>query len=147
METTFALAAPFTPFQADLLTGFNTRYGADLLGITVARIRGYIVVNSTVANTPLVVGARVGTEGEVASTDFNPMTAGEYNDWMLFEPFLAPIAAREPVADVSARVIDVRSMRKLDELDQTLFLYAGTDSATAGTASLFYNLSVLLMLP
>lgn len=141
------MAAPFTPFQADLLTGFQTRYGADSLGVTVARIRGFIVVNSTVANTPVVAAARIGTEGEVASTDFNPMTAGEYNDWMLYEPLLAPIAAREPVQDVSARIIDVKSMRKLDELDQTLFLYAGTDSATAGTVSLFYNLSVLLMLP
>lgn len=146
-ETTFAGAAPFTPFQADLLAGFVARYGADPVGCTVARIRGFLVVNSTVANYPVTVAARVGTEGEVAATDFNPMTAGEYNDWMMYEPMLAPLAAREPVQDVSARIVDVKSSRKLEELDETLFLYAGTDSATAATVSLFFNLSVLLMLP
>lgn len=147
VETTFAGAAPFVPFQADLLAGFVARYGADPVGCTVARIRGFVVVNSTVANYPVVVAARTGTEGEVAATDFNPMTAGEYNDWMMYEPCLAPIAAREPIEGVSARIIDVRSSRKLEELDETLFLYAGTDSAAAATVSLFFNLSVLLMLP
>lgn len=146
-ETTFASAAPFTPFQADLLAGFVARYGADPVGCTIARIRGYVQCTSTVTLTPLVVAIRTGTEGEVAATDFNPMTAGEYNDWMAYEPMLAGLAAREPFGDVGARMIDVKSMRKLQELDETLFLYAGTDLAAAGTVQLAFNLSVLLMLP
>jgi len=146
-ETTFATAAPFTPFQADLLAGFVARYGADPVGCTVARIRGYVQCTSTVTLTPLVVAARTGTEGEVAATDFNPMTAGEYNDWMMYEPMLAGLAAREPFGDVGARLVDIKSMRKLEELDETLFLYAGTDLAAAGTIQLAFNLSVLLMLP
>lgn len=146
-ETTFASAAPFTPFQADLLAGFVARYGADPVGCTVARIRGYLQVLSTVTLTPVVVAARIGTEGEVAATDFNPMTAGEYNDWMMYEPMLAGLAAREPFGDLGARIIDVKAMRKLEELDETLFLYAGTDLAAAGTVTLTFNLSVLLMLP
>jgi len=113
----------------------------------VARIRGYIQVLSTVTLTPVVVAARVGTEGEVAATDFNPMTAGEYNDWMMYEPMLAGLAAREPFGDLGARIIDVKAMRKLEELDETLFMYAGTDLAAAGTVTLTFNLSVLLMLP
>lgn len=146
-ETTFATAAPFTPFQADLLAGFVARYGADPVGCTVARIRGYLQVTSTVTLTPVVVGIRTGTEGEVAATDFNPMAAGEYNDWMAYEPLLAGLAAREPFGDVGARMVDIKSMRKLEELDETLFLYAGTDLAAAGTVQLAFNLSVLLMLP
>lgn len=149
IETTITTGGGNVPHQNDLLSGFNTRYGADAVGLTIVRIRGIIGVSGTVAGLPAVLAVRTGTEGEVAAAAFNPMTDGEYNDWMMYEPFIAfPDNANATAStDITARVIDVKSMRKLDELDQTLFLYAGSDTATASTVTLRYNLSVLLMLP
>lgn len=132
------------------MDGFNTRYGADLIGFTVVRIRGYMSATSTVtAGLPLVVGIHRGSEGEVASTEFNPATNGSNLDWMLYEPFVGfPDSGNATTQTYqSAREIDVKAARKLDELDQTFFLYAGTDSATAGTITLRYHLSMLLMQP
>lgn len=134
------------PFQLDLMTGFNARYGADLVGFSVVRTRGIIRCDSDVVGTPVVVAARVGAEGEVASTEYNPMTNGEYLDWFLYEPFLCSGTGVDD-SDVTARVIDVKSARKLDELDQTVFLYAGSDTAAAATVNLRFNLSMLLMQP
>lgn len=138
------------PFQDDLLDDFNTRYGADLVGFTVVRMRGYMAVTSTVAAClPLVVGVHRASEGEVASTEFNPATNGEYLDWMLYEPFVGFPDGGNGAAQtyMCAREIDVKASRRLDELDQTIMLYAGTDSATAGTITLRYHLSLLLMQP
>lgn len=129
---------------------FNTRYGADLIGFTLVRMRGYMSATSTVAaGLPLVAGVRLGTEGEVAGTEFNPATLGANSDWMLYEPFVGFPDSGNATSQTyqSAREIDVKSSRKLDELDQTFFLYAGTDSATAGTITFRYHLSLLLMQP
>lgn len=150
-QSTFTQGAPFTPFQADLLADFNTRYGADALGITVARIRGIMAMETSVAavTLPGVMAIRVGAEGEVASTEFNPHVNGKYLDWMAYEPFFARPNTTDfgSGAQASTRVIDVKANRKVSELDETLFLYAGSNTATAGTMSVFYNLSILLMLP
>lgn len=129
---------------------FNTRYGADLIGFTLVRMRGFMAVTSSVAaGLPLVVGVHRGSEGEVASTEFNPATNGANLDWMLYEPFVGFDDSGNGASQtyMCAREIDVKSSRKLDELDQTFFLYAGTDSATAGTITLRYHLSLLLMQP
>lgn len=153
-NTTFSAGAPFVPFQADLLTNFAARYGADPLGVTITRIRGIMGMYVGPPGTAIQlgrVGIRVGAEGEVASTEFNPSTNGEYLDWMSFEPFYVIPAgtATDSVegTNVCARVVDVKSSRKLEELDQSLFLYAGITGATIQAVTLFYDLSIGLMLP
>lgn len=108
------------------------------------------VTSSVAAGLPLVVGVHRASEGEVASTEFNPATNGEYLDWMLFEPFVGFPDSGNATSQTfqSAREIDVKSSRRLDELDQTIMLYAGTDAgADTDTITLRYNLSLLLMQP
>lgn len=149
--TTFASGAPFNAFAADLLAGFSTRYGADPLGCTLVRVRGVIAVSSTsAAGIPVTVGIRVGQDRDATLTDTeqNPETSGQYLDWLMFEPFLSGTnAAPGQGTDVAARMVDVKARRKLEELDQTLILNAGSSSATVSTQNLFYNLSMLLALP
>lgn len=144
----FNSGAPFTPFQDDLLAGFEARYGADPVGLTLARVRGIITAthNTTTAGEHITFGIRVGAEGEVPSTEFNPMTNGEYLDWLMYEPLVAVNGTSAAEAYTSRRV-DVKAKRKLEELDQTLFLYAGSSTPATGLFGITANLSMLLMLP
>jgi len=131
----------------NLLTSFEAAYGANLIGATVARIRGVIQVvpDATIAETTLLVGVRVAGAGDTTLTGPG---ANPYEDWMLFEPFmLAPSNASFTLTDTHMqRVIDVKSMRKLEEIGQELRLVAsqtGTETAT----ELGWALSIGLLLP
>lgn len=146
--------APFNAVAVDLLADFQARYGADPLGCTLLRTRGIIATQSNSANgVAFTVGVRVGQDRDASLTDTeqNPMTNGQYLDWLLYEPFVAGSGAGVTLpwngSDIVARVIDVKAKRKLEELDQTLILNAGSSAALVTTASLVVNLSMLLALP
>lgn len=147
----FTSGAPFNALAVDLLAGFQARYGADPLGCTLYRVRGIIACTSTSGTgIPLTVAMRVGQDRDASLTDTeqNPDTNGQYLDWLMYEPFIAGTAAAAGQGtEVEARMIDVKARRKLQELDQTLILNAGSFSATVSTLNVFYNLSMLLALP
>lgn len=152
--STLTTGAPFNAIAVDLLTDFSARYGADPLGCTLLRTRGIIAAQSNSANgVAFTVGVRIGSDRDASLTDTeqNPMTNGEYLDWLLYEPFIAGSGAGLTLpwngTDVVARVIDVKAKRKLEELDQTIILNAGSSAALVTTASLVVNLSMLLALP
>lgn len=136
-----------TQFSVNLLAGFETDYGANLIGSTVVRIRGLmssrVTTSVSAVADELRVGVRVSNVNETAALG-GPVD-NPHEDWMLWEPFYA-FAVGEGGGGVHLdRVIDVRSMRKMDEINQQLTLFA--ESFTAAAHELVWSLSVLLKLP
>lgn len=131
-----------------LLSDFETLYGAQLIGCTIVRIRGLIGVRPvTAASSFNSVRAAVQVEPNPSGA---PVVAdgpygGEHNDWMLFEPFHT--ASGVGNSEVDGRVIDVRSSRKLEELNQGLFLYFGTRSTNTSAVDVVFDLSIGIKLP
>lgn len=153
-----AAGTQFTESQ-DLLTTFRTQAGltAGPVGLTVMRMRFSVSCAefSTGSAAQFVLGVRVmdSQEAVAAETDataYSPAVSDPHADWMCFEPFSAVSA----VTSVSGRVehaIDVRSMRRLDELGQTLVAVLGTvgpyGGAAATSIAISVTSSVLLALP
>lgn len=135
-------------YRDDLLSGVTQP-----LGSTIGRVRGRITWTPGAYATGQAcrVGLVVGAFDEAildAGPDTNPN-----RDWMMFEPFIyqPPAVGTGVNVDLQwqvpqlTREIDVKAMRKLDELTSTLWLYAENAQATASAFS--YDLSVLLLLP
>lgn len=153
-----ALAAPT---RVDLLSAFEASLGASPIGATVVRTRGYMTVTDVdpVANAVIAFRATayVGNNNEVErgpdSNDNSFDQLSENKDYFLFEPFIFP--ETESVAqwgggDPTTRMIDVKSSRKIEELNQTIILDVSADSpnlAQTSNTGFHFDLSLLLMLP
>lgn len=150
-------------FAEDLLFSFKDRAGGSvLLGATVVAIKGYVV--------PDVVGAEI-AKGRVAirvcdeadievdplQTGHGPVDAGSENDWMAFMPFF--IAQDEGEAGLQGASfgswnhagspwgVDVRSNRKMEELNQTLGIWwANVGVGNPAATFINYDLSIGLKL-
>ena len=140
------------PFAVDLLSAFRSQPGATHLGATVMRVRGYIrpVLFDTGPNVGGVVGMRIDSWNEAVTDDALAPTAQPNEDWMAWLPWSGDqIAANDSVASwnsqASVWAVDVKASRKLEELNQTLWLC--TTAPTQGTMVLIYDLSVGLKLP
>ena len=150
------------PTRVDLLSAFEASLGASPIGATVVRTRGYMQVSDVdpIANANIAFRAcaYVGNNNEVQrGPDANDNAfddLSENKDYFLFEPFfLAPTDADSVAVngtDPASRMIDVKSSRKIEELNQTIILDVSADSSnlavTSNTAFAF-DLSLLLMLP
>lgn len=153
-----------------LLDDFETRYSADLIGVTIMRIRGVMtagLVGDSDAQEgygAIRVGVRVTDHADINQTDYSNDAMYDtqaYADWMLFEPFmldaLGAIASgdiAEATAGSEVRRIDVKSRRKLGELGETLELVAGRPvtggvdpPANTMAVRLRWDLSILVALP
>lgn len=145
----------------DLLQTFRTQMGitAGPVGLTVMRMRFHISsFNYPSVNVPqMVLGVRVMdlTEAAAAEIDASPWspTTNPHDDWMCFEPFggaawQGNTAGTNTIVD---HYVDVRSMRKLDELGQTLVAIVSSVPPVGGVAGANFQLmvtsSVLLALP
>lgn len=143
----------------DLLQTFRTQAGitAGPVGLTVMRMRFAInaqVPLGTVNFRQGVLGVRVmdtteALAAEVDATPYSP-TNDPHADWMCFEPF-GP-KDLEGTTGVIDHHVDVRSMRKLDELGQTLVAIVSSVPPNAGpVGTILSNFSVtssvLLALP
>lgn len=150
--------AGITPnvYGVDLLAGYRSQPGATHLGATVTRIRGYIYpeLGSTLASAVVLgtFGFRIDSWNEDPLDVANSPTAQPDEDWLGWEPWLvdgtqAPnqpsVATWNPQA--SAWAIDIKAQRKLEELNQTLWLFS--TAVGGGQALMNYNLSVGLKLP
>lgn len=133
-----------------LLQEFRASYGADLVGATIVRVRG------TMATLPASAAAGGGILGGIVRTDLSavPDPANEgpnakpHADWFLFEAFHnATIPGQSLDTSITARrLIDVKSSRKIEELDEEAFLYIAVPPSSADT--LFVGtLSIGLKLP
>lgn len=141
--------APDTVDRDNLLETFETQYGAQLIGCTVVRIRGIIYTSSSNTGQLMVAAAVVESEPPAPDTPVNAEgpTQRPFADYMLYEPFITSGAASGPQSDTSARMIDVKSARKVEELDERLSLYLQTPSGNAVAVSYHYSLSIGVKLP
>lgn len=148
-----------TPQPFDVLSNFKTVLGASPVGVTIARIRG-IIACPTSTTTGAIPAMRftmhVGDPRDVSApiaNDNSFANEAAYDDYMLFEPMLTYQSSAGPAgsvvasSDVGGRLIDVKAMRRLQELDQTLIFKVSGNSSVATTVTYWADLSVLLMLP
>lgn len=140
----------------DLLLDFETAYGAQLIGCTIVRIRGYMYAAATegVSNTAdqFRFAARV-SSGQVnvgvLDQTLSPW-ADENADWMLWEPFAtvnSPVVASAD-GELVARRVDIKAARKLGELGERLVLFlGGNPGAPLITWNVGWDLSIGVKLP
>lgn len=153
-----ALTAAADAEAADFLTPFRSQMGIlmNLPGTTISRVHvNVFAANLSAGGLPLFVGLKVATMREAAEAVADPAFAlttgpqGEPNaDWMMWRA-LYPNLGQDPVTGVpNATVydIDVRSMRRLDEAQETLVFYAQKPLSTGGY-TVFVSASILLALP
>lgn len=158
-----ANAAQATPTRFNLLTNFETAYGANLIGCTVMAVKGWLgfLGQSTVAGDNFF--ARVGikvTDQPLALVapndslyDTSAQTGGAHDDWMAFFPlFVGSTGAGQasPSLDGAgsgwARV-DVQSRRKIQELGEALILDISAIAVTGIDLVYAHDLSILVALP
>lgn len=155
---TQAFGAPAAAFWFDPLSGFRVQMGVvrGPPGITIMRSRySFFVANIGAGAYPIWTAARViGIESlleaqtdPVHALELSPQT-DPHNDWMMYEP-LYPNHGADPVTGVPNAAtfdIDVKSMRKADELGETLGLVISKPASVAGF-SVTWSSSVLVALP
>jgi len=135
----------------DMLADFKTAYGANqVLGATIARIRGQLVFESTGAiNAAFRSAAGIIVE---ASTGNQSPTTQPHSDWMWYRSegkalkFYA--SGNAVVTSVTERVvwpIEVKSMRKMQEINETLNFQFENGVGNPGTYWL--DVSTLILLP
>jgi len=146
----FAGVTTAAPTHVDLLGGLKlTGAGTMPMGVTLGPIILSAVSVETTAVvdvTPKVIlGVGVfGTQDE--AVDHDPaLTVGL--DWMLWQALHAPgtVANYPGTAGLQQSPVVTRSMRRLDEIDQTLILAVGT--ADTGTFNVQGWASTLVILP
>lgn len=145
------------PVTIDALDRFRVQLGASPVGATIMRTRGLIMAQSPAAAAAainLLVTMHVVDTGEIAQGADNADNAfsarGMGLDYFMFEPFLVvtPSTALQATAsDCAGRLIDVKSSRKVEELNQTVALRLHGSSQVATTVSVTGVLSILLALP
>lgn len=135
------------PFGVDLLANFRAQPGATHLGATVTRIRGMIIPSVT---PPVggVVGFRIDSWNEDILDPDNAPTEQPDEDWLGWLPWQVNADSVQEAAtwnpDASMWAVDIKSQRKLEELNQTLWMLFTAPSV--GTITYSYNLSVGLKL-
>jgi len=153
-----AVAPAFAaPTRVDVLDEFVQAYGASMIGATIIRVRG-IMIGSQAAQAAVaqvVATMYIGDANDVVrgpnanDNFFDSNSTGK--DYFLVEPFFCPSSAAISQTyqgnDVSGRVIDVRAMRKLEEVSQRLILDVSGQSAAVSNQPFFCQLSILIMLP
>lgn len=128
----------------DMLSQFQADYGADLFGFTVTRIRGYYTFwapnqPDVTTSANLSLGIRIGTENAVPATDAEQAELipinDEYADWMytrnnlLLMPGSTSLTPTPSEQAMGNRVeLDLKAQRRLDEMGQSLFLFAGVNA-------------------
>lgn len=144
------------PVVQDLLTAFRGTMGisANLPGLTIMRIRGVIHAAPEVGTlaSSMRCGVKLDDQQEAVDIDSSEGPVSQANDdWMLYEPWVfqpVPAVSAEAYAyqaEIGNRQIDVRSKRKLDEIQQTALIFFQAGHPTAWRVS--WHLSVLLALP
>jgi len=131
----------------DLLASFQAGYGADVLGSTVMRIRGAVSISQGTVANDIIATMGIGVFPETLAVAEMHAFNNIHLDWMYWETVFAS-PANIPASDFSQvhnHVLDVRSKRKLDELQDGLFWnFANVSASSVNYRAAF---SVLLALP
>ena len=140
---------PTTSFGVDLLAPYRSQPGATHLGATVTRIRGFIYPDSVGTSTLGVAGLRVDTWNEDPLDSSNQPSVQPDADWLAWLPFFAvdgtPTAIATWNQEASVWAVDIKAQRKLEELNETLWLFVDQPDTLQNNYS--YNLSIGLKLP
>lgn len=135
-----------TGIQVNLLGQFEAEYGANLIGATVVRVRGAIFAAPAVAGpSACVFATRVSNDAD-ATAGGGPIDS-PYADWSMWEPFVfndAGVADQTGDSDLLGRIVDVRSMRKLEEINEQFTAWVQPSNQAYNVS---WNLSILLKLP
>lgn len=142
----------------DLLSEFETAYGAQLIGCTITRIRGYFFAWGSNTAAEAQDAYRMGIRVTTGFLELNPLDQDnspwndDWADWMAWEPFatVPALAGAQLLGDgvLNARMIDVRAQRRLDELGQRLvLLHGGAPAAPTITWGVGWDLSIGIKLP
>lgn len=144
------------PFGVDLLAAFRGQPGATHLGATVTRIRGYVYPELSTALEAAVISGTVGFRidswnEDTADSDNSPLAQPD-EDWLGWLPYLidgtqSPQSPNVATwnAQANAWAVDIKAQRKLEELNQTLWMF-WTPPAGADPIFMNWNLSVGLKL-
>lgn len=144
------------PASVDALDRFRIQLGASPVGATIIRVRGIIACQTpnVAAAVNLLVTMHVSDTGEVQSGPDQADNAFSQRamdkDYFVYEPFTVvnPSTAVQPnSSQTSGRVIDVKSARKVEELNQTVQILLHGSSTVAATVQVTGVLSMLLALP
>lgn len=149
-----ALAAPT---RVDILNRVEASIGASLVGATVMRTRGLLLPIAQDATENAVVRATmyVGDNNDVDrgpnANDNSYDGLSENRDFFFFEPFIV-LNGTFPQADGNpgaGRLIDVKSRRKVEEVNQTVIfdLSASGLGLAAGAVTFWADFSTLIALP
>lgn len=139
----------------NLLGDFETAYGANLIGCTIVRmrIRWSAFVADTTGQPVAALGVRVADEATITATaptdPLGPLNDA-HADWMAWDTTLTTVlqgATTNPslVGPLASRYLDVKAMRKVDELGDAAWLLVDHSSAEAVVFNL--STSVLVALP
>lgn len=142
-----------------MLAPFEAEYGSDIVGSTIVRVRGYMRVYDPELTADDLIQVRstlrIGNQNEVVrgpdanDNAFDPDSA--WLDYFMFEPFtINTTSTASESYDLTGRMIDVKSSRKLEELNQSLIHeVSGKGTGNAAALSFVYvdDLSILIMLP
>lgn len=143
-RTLGTIAPPNT--GVDLLAPFRAQPGATHLGATIMRVRGFIIPSEAFTGGAAVgnVGLRIDNWNEDPAEVANQPVLQPDADWMFWGPWNVGIrtAFLEATWNQQASVwsVDVKSNRKLEELNQTLWLFG--DQTGAADRTYTYNLSI-----
>ena len=129
----------------DLLTAFKAKGNVSVLGSTVMRVHGTVRVAVSGGQEPWNMGILVGRTGDPAANRPDPtLTADEDLDWMFTQKHF-PTFSGGTVDGAMQWEVDIRSKRKLQELDQTLLLCLHSGAVGSVTPLIFFR--TLLALP
>lgn len=152
-DRTQGFAAAPSVSGVDLLANYRAQPGATHVGATVMRIRGYIYPDPD-AGVPTftrgVVGFRIDSWNEDPTDLTNNPFAQPDEDWMGWLPYFWEQPGNLPTwatwnAQASAYAVDIKANRKLEELNQTLWMFFS--SPAAGVTTYNWDLSIGLKLP
>lgn len=151
----------------NLLSDFNSAYGANLFGFTVTRIRGHFTwwaADSTDVSTSynLSVGIRPDERVDAAATTQIADTDAEqvlktpfedpYSDWMYVRNCLGitdSVQTHSSTREAAENTVevDIKAQRKFSELSENLYIAAGINTHPGSDVFLRYDLHVLLKQP
>jgi len=128
-----------------------------MIGATIIRVRGLMIGSQAAqaATASLTACMYIGDANDVVrgsnANDNYYDSNSRGKDYFLVEPFFCPntAAAVQPYQgnDVAGRIIDVKAMRKLEEVSQRLIMDVSGLSAAVSTQTFLADLSILIMLP
>lgn len=147
---------PTATFNAlNLLGTFETAYGANLIGCTVVRIRlrWSAFIADTTGQPVAGLGVRVADEADITtSAPADPLgpLSDLHADWMAWDTTLMTVlqgGTTNPslAGPLASRYLDVKAMRKFDELGQGV--YAVFEHTAAVNVVYNVSTSVLVALP